>query len=680
MEENIKKSTAMLTLLMLFRKLLSIVYKIPYQNVTGDAGFYVFQQIYPFIAVSMLLTGFALPTVVGSLLAEHHYSTTIKDKLKRAMWLFALLIFSVLFLGNRQIALILGDVLLAPIIRIASIHFLFIAPISYLRGVLQSRPKTMEKLGYSVMVEQITRVFAILIVLYIFGSNTANSAYRIAELAFGFSLISPVITLAHLFLLNPEDDIQSFLPLTEKTHFFRRALYLFCGAGILVIFGVIDSFLIFNTLITTESQSASMTLVGIYERGLPIIQAGTFFVSSLVALTMSRFEVAKSDKQKKDAFSTGLFFVLGLAIPATVGLRLVAPYLNRALFTDQAGNSTLQIMMLQVVLYALVVLLTATLSRTEKQSFVLFSLLIGIVTKFFLTMPLVSHFGIDGAALSSVASLAVMNLIMLLAVKHLVTFKLIASVTGIVVSTFVMWAVLVRLTPVFAGLNNGERQGYLLLLLINTFLGIVLYALVLGLLIYVFNAIGKRVLTHHRQRVERVQRIVEERRRIEEERRMEALRLEEEERERYRQSLMHNKPKVAVRPTVNEHLDGRGHSLSPSVPPAPVNTTPVATQHQADVAQVQKRKKGSGSMRLDKFLKVSRIIKRRQTAKEVSDAGKISVNGKVAKSSTSLSIGDEIALHYATRTLTIRVVEIKDSTKKEDAQRMYEVVSEVPRG
>ncbi|MCL2560537.1 MAG: RNA-binding S4 domain-containing protein [Turicibacter sp.] len=85
-------------------------------------------------------------------------------------------------------------------------------------------------------------------------------------------------------------------------------------------------------------------------------------------------------------------------------------------------------------------------------------------------------------------------------------------------------------------------------------------------------------------------------------------------------------------------------------------------------------------MRLDKFLKVSRIIKRRQTAKEVSDAGKISVNGKVAKSSTSLSIGDEIALHYATRTLTIRVVEIKDSTKKEDAQRMYEVVSEVPRG
>ena len=81
-------------------------------------------------------------------------------------------------------------------------------------------------------------------------------------------------------------------------------------------------------------------------------------------------------------------------------------------------------------------------------------------------------------------------------------------------------------------------------------------------------------------------------------------------------------------------------------------------------------------MRLDKFLKVSRIIKRRQTAKEVSDAGKISVNGKVAKSSTALHVGDEIALHYATRTLVVRVMLIKDSTKKEDADRMYEVVRE----
>ncbi|MCL1989768.1 MAG: RNA-binding S4 domain-containing protein [Defluviitaleaceae bacterium] len=81
-------------------------------------------------------------------------------------------------------------------------------------------------------------------------------------------------------------------------------------------------------------------------------------------------------------------------------------------------------------------------------------------------------------------------------------------------------------------------------------------------------------------------------------------------------------------------------------------------------------------MRLDKFLKVSRIIKRRQTAKEVSDAGKISVNGKVAKSSTVLQQGDEITLHYATRTLVVKVKEIKDSTKKEDAQLMYEIVEE----
>ena len=82
-------------------------------------------------------------------------------------------------------------------------------------------------------------------------------------------------------------------------------------------------------------------------------------------------------------------------------------------------------------------------------------------------------------------------------------------------------------------------------------------------------------------------------------------------------------------------------------------------------------------MRLDKYLKVSRLIKRRQTAKEVSDAGKITVNKKVAKSSTTVNVGDEIALFYTNKTVTIRVLDLKDSTKKEDAERMYELVSEV---
>ncbi|EMB52594.1 RNA-binding S4 domain-containing protein [Streptococcus mutans] len=81
-------------------------------------------------------------------------------------------------------------------------------------------------------------------------------------------------------------------------------------------------------------------------------------------------------------------------------------------------------------------------------------------------------------------------------------------------------------------------------------------------------------------------------------------------------------------------------------------------------------------MRLDKYLKVSRIIKRRSVAKEVADRGRIKVNGILAKSSTDLKINDIIEIRFGNKLLTVRVLEMKDSTKKEDAVKMYEIISE----
>lgn len=81
-------------------------------------------------------------------------------------------------------------------------------------------------------------------------------------------------------------------------------------------------------------------------------------------------------------------------------------------------------------------------------------------------------------------------------------------------------------------------------------------------------------------------------------------------------------------------------------------------------------------MRLDKYLKVSRIIKRRTVAKEIADNGRILVNERVAKSSTDVNIGDLITVQFGNKKLTIKVEKILDSTKKEDAASMYEIISE----
>ena len=83
-------------------------------------------------------------------------------------------------------------------------------------------------------------------------------------------------------------------------------------------------------------------------------------------------------------------------------------------------------------------------------------------------------------------------------------------------------------------------------------------------------------------------------------------------------------------------------------------------------------------MRLDKFLKVSRIIKRRTVANEISAEGHIAINGKKAKPSSPLKVGDVITIFFAKKEL-VKVLEMKDSTKKEDATKMFKIVSEKTR-
>lgn len=81
-------------------------------------------------------------------------------------------------------------------------------------------------------------------------------------------------------------------------------------------------------------------------------------------------------------------------------------------------------------------------------------------------------------------------------------------------------------------------------------------------------------------------------------------------------------------------------------------------------------------MRLDKFLKVSRLIKRRTVANDACDAARIFVNGKAAKASYNVKLGDIIEVTFGTKTVAVRVLEIKETTKKTEATSMYEVVSE----
>lgn len=76
-------------------------------------------------------------------------------------------------------------------------------------------------------------------------------------------------------------------------------------------------------------------------------------------------------------------------------------------------------------------------------------------------------------------------------------------------------------------------------------------------------------------------------------------------------------------------------------------------------------------MRLDKFLKVSRLIKRRTVANEACDAARVSVNGRPAKASYDVKVGDKLSIQFGQRTLNVEVLQVAETVRKDDAAAMY---------
>ncbi|MBP3706798.1 MAG: RNA-binding S4 domain-containing protein [Clostridia bacterium] len=80
-------------------------------------------------------------------------------------------------------------------------------------------------------------------------------------------------------------------------------------------------------------------------------------------------------------------------------------------------------------------------------------------------------------------------------------------------------------------------------------------------------------------------------------------------------------------------------------------------------------------MRLDKYLKVSRLIKRRTVANEACDAGRVTVNGKVARASLDVKVGDEIEISFGLRNVKIQVTSVRETVKKEESADLYKIIN-----
>lgn len=172
-EEKIWRGAVVLTIAAFVTKLLSAFYRVPYQNIVGDVGFYIYQQVYPIYGIVMSLALYGYPIVISKLVAERvagrDHKGVVSVLLVSLLFLcsLGLLIFSVLYVGAKQVAIWMGDAELAPLVRLLSFSFLLFPFIALLRGYFQGE-NNMIPTAVSQVGEQLVRVMTIIFLSYLF--------------------------------------------------------------------------------------------------------------------------------------------------------------------------------------------------------------------------------------------------------------------------------------------------------------------------------------------------------------------------------------------------------------------------------------------------------------------------------------------------------------------------------
>ena len=134
-----KAPSGIFSLAGILSKILSAVYRVPFQNIVGDVGFYIFQQVYPMIGISVMLATSGFPVIISKLLND--YGTQTGQKFSACLCFFCRLVglgfFLLLFAGAVAIAGFMGDPALAGVIRAVSFSYLLLPLVSLLRGYFQ---------------------------------------------------------------------------------------------------------------------------------------------------------------------------------------------------------------------------------------------------------------------------------------------------------------------------------------------------------------------------------------------------------------------------------------------------------------------------------------------------------------------------------------------------------------
>lgn len=421
-------------------KVMGALYRIPFQNIVGDIGYYVYQQVYPFYGIYFALAMYGFPVVISKMVAESKRGTskqTENDTVVISSIVLGILftaIFAIIYFGAPFIALIMRDPMLVPAIKAASFSFLLLPVISVLRGINQGY-ENMLPTGVSQVIEQLTRVFFILVVSFVIVGRH-GTVYEIgAWSALGGvvgGLFSFLTLLFFLLYHKIEINLHHHLDFKKVIHVTKQLLVdgfaISIAASIMILFQFIDAFEI-PYVLTNTNLSSDMVKVqkGVFDRGQPLLQLGIVIATSISLSLVPYISQAFSNRDWKsiaESAATSLKIGLVLGGAAAAGLAIIIGPTNIMLFENQDGSAVLGVLGISILFATIALIVAAILQGMGKSLVVTRNVLIGAFTKIILNFFLLQYIGIMGAAIGTVLGVAVIALLNLF-----VLFKLVPGLT-----------------------------------------------------------------------------------------------------------------------------------------------------------------------------------------------------------------------------------------------------------
>lgn len=419
------RGALILSISSLIAKILSAVYRIPFQNMVGNTGFYVYQQIYPIYGIGMTFALNGFPTFISKLVAEQPDETSKSLITRQAFHILSglsLIIFLCLQVGASWIAVHMGDANLAPIISAVAWMFVFMPWLATGRGYYQGR-FLMGPTASSQLIEQTVRVGVILLAAY-FSIHRGWDDYHMGTWAMSSAAIAAVCS--SLVFVNfglkqllapapaPTHPLPSYRKLTKR--FIIEGGTLCLVAAVVILLQLIDSFSVMRGLVRQGMPvEVAKSIKGVYDRGQTLVQLGLVIATSFSATLLPALTNALAHRQLiefKRHTRAMVHISLALSMAATVGLVALMPQVNRLLYGSMEGTGALRIYVFSILVAALITTYTSVLQSLDQYTAMIIGIIAGLATKILINYVMVVHYGINGASFATVVSLAVMFAVM----------------------------------------------------------------------------------------------------------------------------------------------------------------------------------------------------------------------------------------------------------------------------